>query len=231
MKKYKHLFFDLDHTLWDFERNTSEAIKEIYEIFNFSKWKFFSFSDFMKIFNEVNNYLWDKFNHGLIERTELRNTRFNMILGKLGVLENDIPDGIGDKYLELAPVKSNVVPYTYEVLEHLKPNYQLHIISNGFDDVQHSKLKASKIHDYFDIIITSDSSGHRKPQKGIFEFAMKHAGASTTDAIMIGDNIDTDIIGAQNAALDQIFFNPNKLGHDLKVTYEIDSLKQIMNIL
>jgi len=231
LKKYKHLFFDLDHTLWDFERNTTEAIKEIYEIFNFSRWTFFSFNDFMIIFNEVNNYLWDKFNHGLIERMELRNKRFHLILSKLGVPENEIPEGIGDKYLELAPVKSKVIPHTYEVLEYLKPKYQLHIISNGFDDVQHSKLKASKIHDYFDVIVTSDSSGHRKPQKGIFEFAMANAGASISDALMIGDNIDTDIIGARNAAMDHIFFNPNKIRHELNVTYEIDSLKQIMNIL
>ena len=107
----------------------------------------------------------------------------------------------------------------------------MHIISNGFDDVQHSKLRASRIHDYFDVIVTSDSSGHRKPQKGIFEFAMANAGASSNDALMIGDNIDTDIVGAQNANLDHIFFNPNKTCHHLNVTYEISSLKQLMNIL
>lgn len=117
------------------------------------------------------------------------------------------------------------------MLEYLQPNYRMHIISNGFDDVQHSKLKASNIHDFFDIIITSDSSDHRKPQKGIFEFAMKRAGATLDNSIMIGDNIDTDIIGAQNASMDHIFFNPNKTSHSLNVTFEINSLKQIMNIL
>ena len=231
MSKYQHLFFDLDHTLWDFDRNTAEAITEIYEIFNFSKWSFFSFDDFMVIFQEINNFLWDKFNHGLIDRKELRNCRFNLILSKLGVEEEEIPQGIGEKYLELAPVKPNVIPHAHEVLTYLQPYYQMHIISNGFDDVQHSKLKASNIHDFFDIIITSDSSGHRKPQKEIFEFAMKEAGATLDNAIMIGDNIDTDIIGAQNASMDHIFFNPNKTDHSLDVTYEINSLQQIMNIL
>lgn len=231
MKKYKHLFFDLDHTLWDFDRNTSEAISELYQIFNFSKWTFFEFNDFMVIFNEVNNYLWNKFNHGQIGRDELRHKRFALILGELGVSEKEIPEGIGEKYLELAPIKPNVIPYTHEILSYLKPNYQLHIISNGFDDVQHSKMKASKIHEYFDLIVTSDSSGYRKPQKGIFEYAMKEAGASKSDSIMIGDNMETDIIGAQNAYMDHIFFNPNGFQHDLNVTYEISSLKQIMNIL
>ena len=231
MKKYKHLFFDLDHTLWDFDRNTSEAIEEIFEIFNFSKWSFFTFDDFMVIFQEVNNYLWDRFNHGLIERNELRNRRFNLILEKLGVNENEIPDGISEKYLKLAPVKPNVIPHAHEILSYLKPKYQMHIISNGFDDVQHSKLKASNIHEFFDVIITSDSSGYRKPQRGIFEFAMKKAGATLNDSLMIGDNIDTDIIGAQNASMDHIFFNPNKISHSLSITYEIHSLMEIMDIL
>ena len=231
LKKYKHLFFDLDHTLWDFEKNTSEAINEIFEIFNFSRWTSFTFDDFMKIFREVNDFLWDRFNHRLIDRKELRNKRFHLILGKLGVSHEEIPEGIGEKYLELAPVKSNVIPFTHEVLQYLKPNYDLHIISNGFDDVQHSKMKASKIYNYFDVIVTSDSSGHRKPQKEIFEFAMNQAGASQENALMIGDNLDTDIKGAQNASMDHVFYNPHNRSHSLEVTYEISSLKQIMNIL
>ena len=225
------MFFDLDHTLWDFEHNTSEAIKEIYKLFNFSRWSFFTFDDFMNKFHEINEYLWRRFNRGLIDRIELRNSRFNLILGKLGVEESDMPEGIGEKYLELAPVKPNVIPYTHDILEYLRPKYQLHIISNGFDDVQHCKMKAAKIYNYFNVIVTSDSSGHRKPQKGIFEFAMNKAGACRNEAIMIGDNIETDIIGAQNAAIDHIFYNPSKRKHTLNVTYEIDSLKQIMNIL
>ncbi len=229
-KKYKHLFFDLDHTLWDFEKNTSEAIEEIYRIFNFASWSIFTLREFMEKFQEVNNYLWDKFNHGLIDRQELRNSRFKMMLTKLGVSEQEIPEGISEKYLEIAPVKERVIPFTHEILAYLKPNYRLHIISNGFDDIQHTKLKSSHIHQYFDKIVTSDSSGHRKPQKGIFEFAMTEAGATRDNAIMIGDNIDTDIIGAQNATMDHIYFNPNNTKHSLKVTFEIDSLKEIMNI-
>ena len=96
----------------DFDRNTSEAIQEIYKIFNFSKWSFFTFNDFMRTFNEINEYLWDKFNHGRIDRLELRNNRFGLILDKLGVNKGEIPDGIGDKYLELAPVKPNVIHCT-----------------------------------------------------------------------------------------------------------------------
>lgn len=230
MKTYKHLFFDLDHTLWDFDKNTSEAIGEIYNLFDFSKWSF-SLEEFMKYFNEANNYLWNKFNHGLIDRLELRNSRFKIILKKLGFKATDVPDGIGDKYLELAPDKSNVMPYTHEVLAYLQPNYDLHIISNGFDDVQHRKLRASNIHHYFDQVVTSDNSGYRKPQKEIFEYALKSSGALKNNSLFIGDNLDTDIQGAHNAKIDHIFYNPEKHPHSIEVTYEVASLKELMNIL
>jgi putative hydrolase of the HAD superfamily len=229
-KTYKHVFFDLDHTLWDFDGNTTEAIREIYEIFGSRDWSF-SFDDFIKYFHEANNFLWEKFNHGLIDRLELRDTRFKMILGNLGISEDKVPLEIGDKYLEIAPSKSKVLPFTYQVLDYLQPKYQLHIISNGFDDVQHRKMKASNIYHYFDKIITSDNSGHRKPQKEIFEYAMDQAGASRADALFIGDNLDTDILGAQNAQIDHIYYNPENRSHSFSVTYEISSLHEIMNIL
>jgi putative hydrolase of the HAD superfamily len=220
----------LDHTLWDFDKNTSEAITEIYQLFKFAKWAI-KMEDFIKYFHETNNYLWNRFNHGLIDRLELRNSRFKLILANFNVKENQVPPEIGDAYLKIAPSKRNVIPFTYDVLEYLRPNYKLHIISNGFDDVQHRKLKAAGIFDFFEEIITSDSSGHRKPQKEIFEYALNRAGANRHNALFVGDNLDTDIQGALNAQLDHIFFNPLKQKHGFPVTYEINCLSQIMNIL
>jgi putative hydrolase of the HAD superfamily len=229
-KKYKHLFFDLDHTLWDYEKNTEEAVREIYDLFNLSKWSF-TLEEFTRYFHETNNFLWDRFNHCLIGREELRNDRFKIILGNLGLKAEDVPEEIADAYLNVAPSKSSVMPYTYEVLDYLAPKYKLHIISNGFDDVQHRKLKAANIFHYFDQIITSDNSGYRKPQKEIFDYAMNSADASRVDSLFVGDNLDTDITGAQNAQMDHIFYNPAKKQHPFKVTYEIESLEEIMNIL
>lgn len=229
-KSYKHIFFDLDHTLWDFEKNTEEAIKEIYELYDFSKYPF-TLNEFVKYFHETNNLLWDKFNHRLIGREELRDSRFIIVLGNLGINEEDVPRDIGEAYLKIAPNKSGVLPYTYQVLDYLYPKYKLHIISNGFDDVQHRKLKAANLYHYFDKIITSDNSGYRKPQKEIFEFAMNCAHASRADSIFIGDNADTDIVGALNAEMDHIYYNPEKNQHSYKVNYEIESLQEIMNIL
>ncbi len=206
-------------------------MKDIYKIFNFEKWSYFNFEKLMVVFNEVNNYLWDKYNHGLIEQMELRNERFQIILGKLGVPDNEIPKGVGEKYIEIAPEKQKVIPFSHEVLAYLQPNYNLHIISNGFDDIQYKKLNASNIRHYFNEIITSDGSGFRKPSKEIFDYAMKKAGASRKNSLMIGDNIDTDIMGAQNASMDHMYFNPTKTPHNLKVNFEINSLKQILQIL
>jgi putative hydrolase of the HAD superfamily len=230
LKKYQHLFFDLDHTLWDFDKNTGEAIEEIYHLFNFGKWKFFNLQELLQIFQEVNNYLWDRFNKGLIDRLELRNIRFPLILEKLGVNREEIPEGIGLKYLEIAPKKSGVISHAHEVLEELSKRYRLHIITNGFDDVQHTKMRSSGLDTYFDEIVTSDSAGSRKPKKEIFEYALACVGGDSMDSIMIGDNIETDIVGAMNANLDNVFFNPFGQKHDHSVTYEIDNLRQLTSI-
>jgi putative hydrolase of the HAD superfamily len=229
-KSYKHIFFDLDHTLWDFDRNTTEAIQQIYRQFDFASFGF-SLNEFLKHFHDTNNFLWNKYNHGEIDRLQLRNDRFKIILGKMQIDESRVPPGIGDAYLKIAPDKAKVVPFTHEILSYLHPKYHLHIISNGFDDVQHRKMKAAKIHHLFQHIITSDNSGFRKPQKGIFEFAMKQAGASGADSLFIGDNPETDVKGAINAEMDHVFYNPKKLEHALPAMHEIHSLKQLRNIL
>ena len=224
------MFFDLDHTLWDYDRNTSEAVTEIYHLYQHLKWPF-SLEEFITLFHETNEVLWDKFNHGHIGRMELRNDRFRIILGKLGIPENEVPEEIGDAYLKVAPSKSQVVPHTFQLLDYLMPKYILHIISNGFDDVQFRKLEAAGILHYFDKIITSDNSGYRKPQKEIFEFAMKSAGTNVAESIFVGDNVHTDIQGAINAGMDHIYYNPEIKAHDFPVTYEVSCLKEIMNIL
>jgi len=230
LKKYEHIFFDLDHTLWDYDTNTSEAVFEIYEYYHFQALPV-SREDFLTRFHEINNYLWDLYNHGKIDRMFLRQKRFNMILEKLGFDESFVPKGIGEKYLSIAPSKNALVDGAMEILQYLAPNYQLHIISNGFDDVQYRKMEASGILHFFNKIITSDNSGFRKPQKEIFLFSMSRAESTIENSIFVGDNPSTDIVGAISAEMDVIFYNPHKVPHDYKVTEEIDSLLQIRKLL
>lgn len=203
---------------------------EIFNHFQFSRLAF-SQNDFLLRFHEVNEYLWNLYNHGHIDREYLRHQRFRMILQKLGYSEEHMPSDINEKYLEISPSKNAVIDGTIELLEYVKPNYHLHIISNGFDDVQYRKLDASGILHYFDKIITSDNSGFRKPQKEIFFFALQAAGANLGQSLFIGDNPDTDIAGAINAGMDLVYYNPHKKPHEFKVTYEVDTLHQIRNIL
>lgn len=233
MKKrtYKHILFDLDHTLWDFEKNSTEALLEVYDHYQFSRYNKFTAIEFVLRFKEVNASLWEQYNLNKIEKEYLRNERFKLTLKGLGIREDEIPFEIGEMYIRLCPVKPHVIPHSFEVLEYLKPKYKLHIITNGFDDVQDIKLSHSKLKDYFDFIFTSERAGHKKPSKEMFEKAIEWLGADVDECIMIGDNPVTDIQGAINASLDVIYFNPENIPHTLPVTYEIRSLIELKKIL
>jgi putative hydrolase of the HAD superfamily len=231
VKKYKHILFDLDHTLWDFEKNSTEALLEVYEHFHLDRFGLFSPLDFALKFKEVNALLWEQYNLDKIEKEYLRNQRFRLVLTSLGIEEEKVPPDIGRIYIEICPVKGHVIPNAFEVLDYLLPKYNLHVITNGFDDIQDLKLVHSKLRDYFDTIITSESAGHKKPRKEMFERAIELIGTTADDCIMIGDNPITDIQGAINASLDVIYFNPENVSHDLPVTHEIRNLLELTRIL
>ena len=231
MKIYKHILFDLDHTLWDFEKNSTEALVEVYHHFNLDQIGKFSPIDFVLKFKEINAILWEQYNLDKIEKEYLRNERFKLVLNALGVKMEKIPADIGQVYIALCPTKGHVIPNAFEVLDYLRPKYKLHVITNGFDDIQDLKLVHSKLRDYFDTIITSESAGHKKPKKEMFEKAIELIGTRVDDCIMIGDNPTTDIQGAINASLDVIYFNPEKVDHNLPVTHEIRDLLELTRIL
>ncbi|MFN2126911.1 MAG: YjjG family noncanonical pyrimidine nucleotidase [Anaerolineales bacterium] len=231
MTRYKHILFDLDHTLWDFNRNSMETLVELFDFYDLGRFNKFSSQDFTNKFREVNTILWDLYDRNEIDRYYIRAFRFQMILKQLGLKEEDIPPDISEVYLKICPTKGNVVPDTFEVLDYLKGQYKMHIITNGFDDIQDTKLNSSNLRGYFDKIFTSEAVGFKKPSKEMFEKAVEWIGTDKKACVMVGDNIETDIKGAINASLDVIFFNPDKILHELPVTYEITSLLELKNIL
>ena len=231
MASYRHILFDLDHTLWDFERNTMETLNELYHFYDLGRFKKFNNQDFANKFKKVNTLLWDLYDRSEIDRSYIRAYRFEMILTELGLDEKDIPDDISDVYLKICPTKGKVIPDTFEVLDYLKGRYQMHIITNGFDDIQDTKLNSSNLRGYFDKVFTAEGVGFKKPSKEMFEKAVEWIGTDKRSCVMVGDNIETDIKGAINASLDIIFFNPDKVPHDLPVTYEITSLLELKTIL
>ena len=228
--KYRHLFFDLDHTLWDFEKNADETLRHLYELHQLGRYGF-TVEQFTARYSEVNHALWRLYQANKISQHELRSIRFVRTLTKLGMTEVDIPTNISEQFTDILPQKSAVFPYTYEVLDYLKEKYTLHLITNGFQDVQHLKLASSNLTDYFQEVITSEHSGCLKPDRRIFEYAINRCGTTAEECLMIGDNLECDVLGAYNAGIDQVYFNPDKRRHSAEVTYEISCLSELKNFL
>lgn len=175
LKKYKHIFFDLDHTLWDYEKNSTEVLNELVLKHKLIEMGIPSIAEFFKTFEEVNTGLWSDFNKNKISRTAIREQRFLKILANYQIENLALCNRLSDEYLMQCPTKPHVFPFTFEVLDYLKEKYHLHILTNGFDDVQYIKLEKSKLTPYFKTVVTSDSAGFKKPMASIFKFAIDKA--------------------------------------------------------
>lgn len=231
MTKYKHIFFDLDHTLWDYDTNATEALGDLYDKHQFEELGLFGKPDLAKIFFEVNYELWDLYDQGRIQRAGIRDLRFKTIFERLGALPLHMPSNIENEYIALAPTKDKTFDQAHDVLDYLSGKYQLHIITNGFSDIQTTKMESARLTDYFDVIVTSETTAYRKPDKEIFELAMDRAKASLAESIMIGDNLSSDIAGAKNVGMDHVWFNPTNNSAKEHVQHEIENLIALKTIL
>lgn len=230
-KKYKHIFFDLDHTLWDFDSNSKLTFKQLFEEYDLTERGIDDFDEFFVKYNIHNDKLWERFRNGSIRRDDLRWKRiwFTLLDYKIG--DTALAHELSAAYLEILPTQTILMPYAKEVLEHCANSYQIHMITNGFDTTQKLKIQFSGIASYFSEIITSEKSHSMKPHPGIYEYALSTTGATADDAIMIGDALEVDIKGAKNAGWDQVYFNPHKTEHEGSPTYEVSCLSQLMEIL
>ena len=230
-KSYKHLFFDLDHTLWDFDKNSEATLRRLYVEFDLAGRGIPNFDAMYKCYMVHNDKLWERYRNGYIKRDELRWKRMWLMLLDFKVADTTLAHEIGTAYLELLPTQSLLVPHAKEVLDHCKGRYEMHLITNGFETTQRLKLQYSGIARYFTHLITSERCNSMKPHKDIFEYALKIANANLDESIMIGDAIDIDIMGAINYGMDSIYYNPGKVVHARKPTYEIGHLEELMRIL
>lgn len=228
---YKDLFFDLDHTLWDFETNSKETIQELYNTHRLEDLGIVDFDGFYNTYSAHNHRLWDRYTKGFIKQDELRWKRVYLSLLDFKVANEPLAKEMSQAYLEILPNKKHLFPYTIEILEYLKEKeYKMHLITNGFETVQFKKIKHSGIADYFIEVITSEASNSLKPQKAIFEYALKNANASVEKSIMIGDNESADIQGGINMGMDTIFVNHVQTIPTIPATYTITHLKELENI-
>jgi len=230
-QKYKHLFFDLDHTLWDFDTNSQVVLREIYAEFKLDGYGIPSYEAFHTVYLPVNAQYWAKYHHGLLTKDQLRIGRFVETLRRFRIDDIPLATAISTWYTDRSPFQTALFPDAIETLEYLSTRYDMHIITNGFEEIQGIKIKQSRLEDFFKHIFISEKVGHQKPEKEIFLHAMEATGASVNESLMIGDNMQTDIAGARSVGMDQVFFNPNKLKTREKATYEISELKQLRNIL
>jgi putative hydrolase of the HAD superfamily len=227
---YKHIFFDLDRTLWDFATNSHDTLLVLSEKYDFDK-KGIPVLEFISDYHQINDALWDEYGKGSIDKEGLRYQRFYRALVKYGVDDDAIVYAMSNDYSAMAPQRTSLFPGTMEVLDYLIQKYPLHIITNGFEESQHTKMKNCGILPYFQNVITSEKAGYKKPHTGIFEYSVQLVGGSTETCIMIGDNLDADIRGAKAAGIHQVYFNPEGKEHAEEVTHEIRELRELMRIL
>ena len=228
--KYKHIYFDLDRTIWDFDQNARETFQDLYGKYKLDK-IFKNFDDFYYTYVKHNEQLWKDYREGKIKKTLLSYKRFILTLEEFGVDDVELAKKIAHDYITISPTKKRLFPYAHETLEYLYKKYKLYIITNGFNEVQFTKLKNSELDQYFTKIFTSEDAGAQKPNPKIFENAVKSSNARKKESIMIGDDLEADILGAKNFGLDQIYFNPDKRNHSEDITHEISSLKELQKIL
>ena len=228
----EHIFFDLDHTLWDFDKNAEETLHELFSIYNFRHLGFSSADVFIETYTKNNHQLWSQYHLGKITKEQLREARFKNTFIELGVEPDRFPTTFEEDYIQLCPLKTHLFPHAIETLEYLQEKYTLHLISNGFKEATKAKISNAdtNIQKYFTHIVISENIGIHKPHPDIFQYALKGANAEKESSVMVGDSIEADIRGAQNFGMDAIFFNPNEIEVPSDIKHQIVQLKDLMKL-
>ena len=231
LDKYTNVFFDLDQTLWDFERNAHETLTELFKTFELGKRTNHSSDEFIAIYSEINEAMWALYREDIITKEELRFNRYRDTYKACGIESLHDADKLGDAYIQLCPTKTHLIPGCIEILEYLKPKYRLHIITNGFSEIQAIKMKSSGLEDYFEITISSEAAGAKKPKQVIYDYALRMASCTAEESLIIGDNYEADIVGGMRAGWGQVYFNPEGLQVEKEPTAVIKSLLELQNMM
>jgi putative hydrolase of the HAD superfamily len=229
--KIRQLFFDLDRTLWDFEANSKRALQHLYEELELGV-HIEHFNHFHHTYIRINAELWNAYGKGKINKEELRNSRFEKTLAYHGINDKVVSDKMSDGYITLSPTQTQLFPQALEVLQFFQQEgYRMHIITNGFKEVQHIKLSNSGLAEYFEHVLCSEEIGATKPHRAIFEEAMRRTDCLPQHAIMIGDDFKADIIGALNAGWTAIHFDPEHKYKKERNVKRIRSLSELPDVV
>lgn len=231
MKKYRHIFFDLDHTLWDFETNSRATLLALFEKHGLEEPVGQGADAFYQRYVEVNNQKWEQYRQGTITKEELRAQRFHDTFCSFGYNDASFSGAFDEEYIDKCPRQTGLMPGALELLKKLYGRYQLHIITNGFAHTQTVKLAHSGLAPFFENVFSSEEIGVNKPAARIFVESLKRVGAARKESLMVGDNLQVDVVGARNCGIDQVFFNPLGVAHSEAVTYEIKQLTELQQFL
>lgn len=229
-KKYEHLFFDIDRTLWDFERNSEEAIEELFIGHQMAEKLQADFNAFLKVYKQKNEELWGLYRQGKVQKNELRQERFNRAFETFGFSNPKLALQFNDDYVHTSSSKTNLLPHAKEILAYLDGKYRLHVITNGFVEAQNAKLDNCDLRKHFQEIIISDGLGFKKPDKRIFHHAMKRAEAKSANSLMVGDDYGPDVLGAKAVGMDQVYLTEN-VEEVNEATYTIQTLADLKEII
>lgn len=229
-KSKKVIFFDLDNTLFNTEENSHQSMQEMYDELNLGR-LFPPFDEFWRVYHECNDIIWEDYRQHKITRQQLNEKRFSWPMSLMGVVDCNLDARITEVFYKYFLKKNGVLPYTYDVLDYLKSKYRLAILSNGTKESQIVKMENCDFNKYFEQMILSDDVGYRKPEAAIFQLAAEMMKVSLEDTIMIGDDLNADILGANNAQMDNIWLNVNNQPtENINPSYQIHSLSELKNL-
>ena len=231
--KLEHIFFDLDHTLWDFDRNSAEAIGELYVTLGLQDQGVESLDVFLASYRKINSECWRAYRNGEIDKGTLREVRFKRALGEFGIDDPDLSLAFSEGYIATSPQKTNLIPGTLNLLAHIRrKGIPMHIITNGFSEVQFIKLENSGLSEFFDVVLTSEMVGEKKPHPSVFARAIAMAETQADVSLMIGDSLEVDVQGALSHGLQAIHYNRAGMGkRDRGEYWEVSHLDQITHII
>ncbi|SFK30255.1 putative hydrolase of the HAD superfamily [Porphyromonadaceae bacterium KH3CP3RA] len=231
LMQYKNLFIDLDDTLWDIHRNGKECLEEIYRDYGYEEF-YPTFEAYYRVYLPGNYHLWGLYGQGEITKEMLTVERFLAPVRAFGIDDPEYAKKLSDDFLERTTRKTKLIDGALDLLDYLKPKYRMHILSNGFREVQFKKIKNSGLKPYFDKIILSEDAAINKPHPDIFTYALKNTNSRRDQTVMIGDSWDADIVGAHQSRIAQIWFNPKGIASDgFEPTYTVKRLAEIKDIL
>ena len=226
--KIKHIFFDLDHTLWDFEKNSKLTFAQLFKEYNIQ----LALEDFLTIYSPINFKYWKLYREEKVSKADLRYGRLKDTFDSLNyTVKDELIHMLSNDYINFLPSNNYLFDGTVELLEYLQPKYTLHIITNGFEEVQNLKLSKSGIKKYFNEVITSEAVGVKKPNPKVFRYALERVNTIPMHRVMIGDNLEADIIGALNCGIKSIHFNLENEQYEQKNYTSVSSLLEIKQYL